>query len=132
MLSAAVHIIAPLVIAMPKALGAGGYGLFIYAPAGDHGHCPDDFTGIFYVALLFPLIGGAGKTVKEATTYGIAVYGCYCSRVCTMLSTSGGYETWEHLIPILQQRRGPLVKYFITVSRHSVPFPPVHWEYAGA
>ncbi|MBS5522675.1 MAG: ABC transporter permease [Clostridiales bacterium] len=99
MLSAAVYIIA-LVIAMPKALGAGDMAFSFTPQQVIMVIVLMILLAFFYVALV-SLIAVLAKTVKEATTYVSPLYIIVIvAGLVTMLSTSGGHETWEYLIPI--------------------------------
>ena len=99
MLSAAVYIIA-LVIAMPKALGAGDMAFSFTPQQVIMVVVLMILLAFFYVALV-SLIAVLAKTVKEATTYVSPLYIIVIvAGLVTMLSTSGGHETWEYLIPI--------------------------------
>lgn len=99
MLSAAVYIVT-LVIAMPKALGTGDMAISFSAQQIVMVIFLMIFLAFFYVALV-ALVGVLAKTVKEATTYVTPLYLIVIvAGLFTMLSTSGGHETYEYLIPI--------------------------------
>ena len=99
MLSAVIYIVA-LVIAMPQALGTGNMAI---------GFTPSQVIMIiilmillafFYVSLV-GLVAVLAKTMKEATTYISPLYIIVIvAGMITMLSTSGGHDTWEYVVPV--------------------------------
>ncbi len=99
MLSAAVYIVA-MVIAMPQALGAGDMAISFTAEQVVMVVFLMIFLAFFYVSLV-ALVGVLAKTVKEATTYVTPLYIIVIvAGLFTMLSTSGGHETYEYFIPV--------------------------------
>lgn len=99
MLSAAVYIVA-LVIAMPSALGTGDMAISFTASQVIMIGVLVIFLAFFYVALV-ALVAVLAKTVKEATTYVTPLYIIVIvAGLFTMMSTTGGHESWEYLIPI--------------------------------
>ncbi len=99
MLSAAVYIIA-LVVAMPQAMGTGDLEFSFNASQIVMVVILMILLAFFYVALV-GLVAVLAKTMKEATTYVSPLYIIVIvAGLFTMLSTSGGHETWEYLVPI--------------------------------
>lgn len=99
MLSAAVYIIA-LVVAMPQAMGTGDLEFSFNASQIIMVVILMILLAFFYVALV-GLVAVLAKTMKEATTYVSPLYIIVIvAGLFTMLSTSGGHETWEYLVPI--------------------------------
>ncbi len=99
MLSAAVYIIA-LVVAMPQAMGTGDLEFYFNASQIVMVVILMILLAFFYVALV-GLVAVLAKTMKEATTYVSPLYIIVIvAGLFTMLSTSGGHETWEYLVPI--------------------------------
>ena len=99
MLSAAVYIIA-LVVAMPQAMGTGDLEFSFNASQIIMVVILMILLAFFYVALI-GLVAVLAKTMKEATTYVSPLYIIVIvAGLFTMLSTSGGHETWEYLVPI--------------------------------
>ena len=99
MLSAAVYIIA-LVVAMPQTMGTGDLAFSFNASQVLMVIVLMILLAFFYVSLV-GLVAVLAKTMKEATTYVSPLYIIVIvAGLFTMLSTSGGHETWEYLIPI--------------------------------
>ena len=99
MLSAAVYIVA-LVIAMPSALGAGDMA-FTFTPQQIVMVIVLMILLAFFYVALVSLVAVLAKTVKEATTYVTPLYIIVIvAGLFTMLSTSGGHETWEYIVPV--------------------------------
>ena len=98
-LSAVIYIVA-LVVAMPAALGAGDMPIRFSV-----GQIVMIVVLMIVLAFLYVSVVGVvavlSKTVKEAGTYVSPLYILVIvAGMITMLSTSGGHETWEYVIPV--------------------------------
>lgn len=99
MLSAVVYIVA-LVIAMPSAIGVGDMSISFEPSQMIMISILVILLAFFYVALV-ALVAVLSKTVKEATTYVTPLYiVVIVAGLFTMMSTTGGHESWEYIVPV--------------------------------